>query len=102
MAGVVQRQITLTLEDNDRLQRRARALGTSDEDLIQQILHRALDDEVSDTPSPNREEARKEWAEVVSLMRARAALPLSPESRATGRGWTREDAYDERLDRFSR
>ncbi|MBI2760873.1 MAG: ribbon-helix-helix protein, CopG family [Chloroflexi bacterium] len=102
MAGVVHRQITLTVEDNERLHRRARALGVSDEDLIREMLRQALGNEASDAPSPNREEARKEWAEIMALMRARAGVSVSSESPATGRGWTREDAYEERLERLSR
>lgn len=49
-----------------------------------------------------REGARQEWEQVMALMRARATLLAPPAERSNGRGWTRDEIYDERFDRFPR
>jgi hypothetical protein len=102
MVGTVQRQVSLTQAEDERLRQRARARGVSEEEVIRDAIRRALSDEADRPSDQQSQEARSEWEEVMALMRARAALPVSPEERAGGRGWTREEIYDERFDRFAR
>jgi hypothetical protein len=101
MAGAVRRQVTLTQQEDERLQQRARELGMSEEAIIQEAVRQVLGNGVTHRAEAGRAEARQEWEQVMALMRSRAALPVSPEERAHGRGWTREEIYDERFDRFS-
>jgi hypothetical protein len=102
MAGTVRRQVRLTQEEDERLRQRARERAVSEEALILDAVRQALGDGAGRPSDQDHEEARREWAQVVALMRARAALPVPPEDRTEGRGWTREEIYDERFDRFAR
>jgi hypothetical protein len=102
MAGTVQRHVTLTQEEDERLRQRARDRGVSEEELIRDALRQALDEGAAQPSDQGRTEARREWEQVMALMRARAGLPVPPEAQAQGRGWTREEIYDERFDRLPR
>jgi hypothetical protein len=84
----VQRRVTLTREEDERL-RRARAHGVSEEEVIRDAVLRMLDADSSQTSDRSREGARQEWEQVLALIRARAGLTVSPEERAKGRGWMR-------------
>lgn len=102
MAGTVQRQVTLSQAEDERLQQRARELGVTAEDLLRATIQRALAGRVDRRSAHGQTASRQEWEQVMALMRARAGLPVSPEYALEGRGWTREEIYDERLDRFTR
>jgi hypothetical protein len=102
MAGAVRRHVTLTSEEDERLRERARQRGISEEHLITELVREALGDEQGSPTGDQRSEARREWEQVMALMHARARLLVSPEEHAKGRGWTREEIYDERHDRRAR
>jgi hypothetical protein len=44
----------------------------------------------------HEDQARQEWEQMKALMRGRAALLVPPEERFRGRGWTRDEIYEER------
>jgi hypothetical protein len=102
MARAVTRQVTLTQEEDARLQAWARAIGVSEEEAVHAAVRQVLDNGSRHVADTSRSEARQDWQQVMALMRARAGLSIPPEERAKGRGWTREEIYDERFDRFSR
>ena len=102
MAGTVRRQVTLTYEEEEWLQQRARERNISEEELIHEAVRQALGEQASQPSVGRGAKARQEWQQVMALMRARASLPVSAQERTTGRGWTREEIYDERFDRPSR
>jgi hypothetical protein len=101
MAGVVQRQVTLSERDDERLRQRARERGISEEELIRDAVRQVLGDGAGEPSDQRHTDARREWEQVMALMRARASLAVSPEEQAKGRGWTREEIYDERFDCFA-
>ncbi|MGE0539421.1 MAG: ribbon-helix-helix protein, CopG family [Dehalococcoidia bacterium] len=102
MQGSVQRQITLTLDEDEQLRQRAQDRGISEEALLREAVQQALGGETSQTTDVSCRVARQEWEQVKAFMRARVALPVSQEERSRGRGWTRAEIYDERLDRTAR
>jgi hypothetical protein len=102
MTERVTRHVTLTRDEAERLRQRARERNISEEALIHEVVRQALSERPSQPAGQQRTEARHEWQEVLALMHARAGLPLLPEEHPKGRGWTREEIYDERFDRSSR
>lgn len=101
MAETVQRRVRLTREEDERLRRRARERGVSEEELIREAVQHMLA-EAEQRESRKQGEARDAWAPILALMRARTRLALPPEERGSGRGWTREDIYDERAEHLAR
>lgn len=101
MADASRRYVTLTPDEDARLQARARALGVSEDELIRTAVQQALSGEAPGHHLGDDEQARRDWPEIMALMRARSRLSVPPKERTTGRGWTREDAYAERLDRYA-
>jgi hypothetical protein len=102
MVGAVQRQVTLTEQEDEWLRQQARERGVSEEELIRDAVRQALGSRVGRPSDQGHAEARREWEQILALMSARARLPVSSEERAKGRGWTREEIYDERFDRDPR
>jgi plasmid stability protein len=98
MPGAVHRHVTLTLEEDERLRQRAREQGISEEDLLRDAVRQMLGGAAIEDVPENHESAQREWTEIKALMRARATLPVLPEDQSRGRGWTREEIYDERYD----
>ncbi len=101
MADTVRRQVTLTREEDERLRQRARDRGVSEEELIREAIRQMLA-EAEPHVGQKHEEARGAWGQVLALMRARARLVLPPEAQGTGRGWTREEIYDEQAEHLAR
>jgi ribbon-helix-helix CopG family protein len=90
MSRLIRKQIYIEPEQDAVLKRRARELGVSESE----VVRRAIGGTNACTDS---EEARlAALDEVLSLMRARAALNVPQ----TGRTWTRDDLYEERFERY--
>jgi hypothetical protein len=90
MSRLIRKQIYIEPEQDAVLKRRARELGVSESE----IVRRAIDGTDADTSSEETRLAALE--EVLSVMRARAALDVPQ----TGRTWTRDDLYEERFERY--
>jgi hypothetical protein len=101
MAETILRQVRLTREEDEWLQRWARDRGVSEEDLIREAVRQMLA-EAEQGADQKREEARGAWEQVLALMRGRAHRALPPEEQGTGRGWTREEIYDDREEYLAR
>lgn len=102
MAEMIQRRITLTREEDEQLRRQARARGVSAEELIREAVRWVLGERVPELSEQHRGEARREWEQIMALMRGRARLAQSPAEPAKDRGWTREDIYGGRFDHLAR
>lgn len=92
MKRMVRKQVYIEPRQERLLKRRARALGVTEAELIREGI------ELLDSARPagaSRERAMKEFFAVIEE-RVRMRVPQ------TGRGWTREDLYEERLARYSR
>jgi hypothetical protein len=85
-------QVELDEEQADRLRQRAGELGVSEAALIR----RAIDEMIGTERVPVRDISG--WERQIAFARSRT-VPSSVEIRG-GRGWTREELYDERLDRL--
>ena len=87
MVRLVRKQVYITPEQDARLKRLSRQFGVSEADLVRRGIDR-LDDasELSDEQA---------WQAAVRFMRERGRLP----SLGGPRTWTREELYEERLDR---
>ncbi|HEY8490825.1 MAG TPA: CopG family transcriptional regulator [Dehalococcoidia bacterium] len=91
MARMVRKQVYLTPEQDRRLKRRARELGISESDLIRRSI-----EEAGGEPVPSHDE--QAWRDELAFLRERARL----QDLKRIRGWTREELYEDRLERFSR
>ena len=93
MGRMVRKQIYIKPEHDGALKHRAKALGVSEADLIRQGLEMLLGK--GDTSVDLADEA---WEEAKRFIQLRMAMKVPQ----TGRSWTREELYEERLGRFSR
>lgn len=94
MGRMVRKQVYIESDQDAFLKRRARELRVTEAELIRRAIESFA--EQSDR-GPTPEEA---WAEELAFIEERAKL-VAPKS-TTGRGWTREELYDERPKRYSR
>ena len=92
MARMVRKQVYITPEQDRLLKRRARQLGVSEAELIRQGID--LTGQVYAAPRRDPDAFRA----LIKDMRKRQRLHVPQ----TGRTWTREELYDERLDRYAR
>jgi hypothetical protein len=92
MGRMVRKQVYITKEQDKLLKRRAKALGVSEAEVVRQGIG------LASTSSAGFPLDRKAWQELKRGMEKRARMKVSQ----TGRSWTREELYDERLVRFSR
>ncbi len=92
MARMIRKQVYIEPEQEATLKRRARALGVTESDLIRRGI--------GETPSPPAVAPldRKAWEEELHFIRERARI----QALGRTRGWTREELYEERFERFSR
>lgn len=89
---MVRKQVYIGARQEALLKRRARVLGVTEAELIR----RGIDaPDRAPLPAPPDPAA---WAAAKAVMEERLRLG-APQ---TGRGWTREELYDERLDRLAR
>lgn len=92
MARMVRKQVYIEERQERLLKRRAKQLGVTEAELIRQGIDE-LDRRAPADPGPRRLEA---LADSERYIRARR-LPSVPQ---TGRRWTREELYEERLARY--
>lgn len=92
MGKMVRKQVYITAQQEKLLKRRAKALGLTEAEIVRRGIE--LAGQTSASLPPDREA----WTEAVRFMKERARLKVPQ----TGRSWTREELYDERLERFSR
>jgi hypothetical protein len=93
MAKMVRKQIYIKPEQESALKHRAKALGVSEAELIRKGLEMALGN--GDVSTDLADEA---WEEAKRFIQLRMAMKVPQ----TGRSWTREELYEERIGRFSR
>lgn len=93
MSRMVRKQVYLEPEQAELLNRRAKELGMSEADLIRQCIDQLARGSAA-LPLDS-----KAWQEEIAYIRERARFqePLGKQ-----RGWTREELYEQRLQRFSR
>jgi hypothetical protein len=92
MARMIRKQVYIEPEQEDLLKRRSRELGVSEAALIRRGI-----DEVARRGPPGVFD-KKAWEEELAFMEERARMKVPQ----TGRSWTRDELYEERLERFSR
>jgi len=88
MARMVRKQICIDAELDRALAEKARQLGVSQGEVVRTALRR-------DIEGSKEAAAEVAWRRVLDSMDgARAAGPSGPVDESRGRGWTREDLYD--------
>jgi hypothetical protein len=106
MSRMVRKQVYIEPRQDEMLKRRARELGVSEAELIRRAI-----EEASGAPHDREAERlaaleelkgfmlrRRAWHEAKSFIEQRMGI-VAPQ---TGRGWTRDELYEERLARYSR
>ena len=88
---MVRKQVYIQQEQEETLKRRARELGLTESELIRRGI-----DQISRSPLTLLTD-RRAWEEAKVFIRQRLQM-AAPQ---TGRRWTRDELYDERLQRFS-
>ena len=94
MGRMIRKQVYIEPEQDELLKRRSKELGISEAALIRQAIDRL----VPDAAGGKSPAARQAWEEAKRVMQERMQLRVPQ----TGRSWTREEIYDERLARYSR
>ena len=95
MAMMVRKQVYLKKRQAILLKRQARRRGISEAQLIRE----AIEQQIEQTPARLSLPNSKAWGRAHALMlalRAEGPLPNRP------RRWTREELYEERLNRYAR
>lgn len=87
---MVRKQLYITRAQDALLKRRARELGRTESELMRQAIESSWAD-------PGME-AETAWAAELAFMKERSRLPWC----GTGRNWTREELYEDRIGRISR
>lgn len=97
MSRMVRKQVYIEPRQDEAIKRKSHELGVSESDLIR----RGLDYVAQSAVTGPRDAAA--WAEQLAFIRDRAArLAASGQHDVGGRGWTRDDLYDDRLRHVSR
>ncbi len=84
---MIRKQIYIKREQEEMLKRRSRELGVTEADIIRQGLDEVLSRGSSDG------ERLKAWQKELAFMKERAKKRVPQ----TGRDWTRDELYEERL-----
>lgn len=92
MGRMVRKQVCVEPRQEELLIRMAKELGVPEAELIRRGL-----DQIGRTPLPVSPDLQA-WEKAKAFIRQRMRI-VAPQ---TGRGWTREELYDERLERSSR
>ena len=91
MSRMVRKQIYIEPRQEEMLKRRAKELGVSEAELIrrgiEQIVH---------APAAPFSPSMQAWEEEKAFIRQRMRMDVPQ----TGRTWTRDELYDERINRF--
>jgi len=74
------------------LKQRAKELGVTEAELIRMAI-----DQLGSAPTPSHRDL-KAWEEAKAFIQERMQMDVPQ----TGRTWTRDELYDDRLERFSR
>lgn len=90
---MIRKQIYLRAEQDEMLKRQAAKLGISAAELIRRRV--AQGEDIEEAAYQIDMHA---WKEARDVIKQRMKLKVPP----SGRSWTREDLYEERLARFSR
>ena len=93
MGRMVRKQVYLRREQAEAVKQRARELGVTGSELIRRSI-----EQFHCTPAARARDLNA-WQEEIAFARARAALPIA--GTGGGRGWTREELYDERPKRWA-
>ena len=93
METMIRKQLYLTRAQDRALKERARRERRTEADLVREAVDRLLDGGVSRRAAV---EDLQRFADEVSARR-----PAEPRAPEEGRGWTRDELYDERLGRWS-
>lgn len=92
MGSMIRKQLYISEEQERRLKRRARLHAQSEADIVRQYIETGLaQDEAGEMA------AEEAWQRQLELMEQRAKLDVPRQ----GRTWRREDAYEERLTRYT-
>jgi len=92
MARMIRKQVYIEPQQEELLKRRSKEMGVSEALLIRRGI-----DEIARRGLLGGFD-RKAWEETLAFMKERAKMQVPQ----TGRTWTREELYEERLERFSR
>lgn len=92
---MIRKQVYIEEEHDTLLKRRARELGVTESELIRKGIEQITRSRTSSHRDP------RAWQEALAFMRERQRL-VGQVPHREGRGWTREELYEERLNRFSR
>ena len=92
MSRMVRKQIYIEPRQEELLKRRARGLGVPEAELIRRSI-----DQIGHAPVALHPD-KQAWQEAKAFIQERLQISVPQ----TGRSWTREEVYDERLRRFSR
>lgn len=100
---MIRKQIYIKPEQDEMLKRRAKELGISEATLIRLGIDRLTQSrsEPTDKFAWEKELAfirKRAWEQSKALIKKRMAIDVPQ----TGRDWTRDELYEERLERFSR
>ena len=91
MTRMIRKQVYIEADQDERLKKKAQELDVSEAELVRRGIEKVL-------AEPDGEAARiAAWEDAKEFIRQRMAMKVPQ----TDRGWTREDMYEERLDRIS-
>ena len=94
MGRMVRKQLYIEPRQEQLLKRRAKELEISEAELVRRAI-----DQIEHTPTLLSSDLRlRAWEEAKELMEERKKMVVPQ----TGRSWTRDELYDERLERYSR
>jgi len=89
---MIRKQVYLTADQDRLLKRRAREQAVSEAQALRDLLDEGLSPEAE-----KHKRQREAWERLEALMKERALIQVPQ----TGRTWTREELYDERLDELA-
>ena len=92
MTTMVRKQVYIKPEQDEKLKQWAEETGKSEAEILRQALDRWLESE------EQRQEAEAAWEQILTFSEERAQQGIVAE----GRSWTREELYEERLNRYDR
>lgn len=91
MGRMIRKQIYIKPEQDEMLKERARRVGMSEAELIREYIEKGMQ-------QPTEAERKKAWEKERAFIEKRMKMRVPQ----TGRQWTRDELYEERLERFSR
>jgi hypothetical protein len=92
MARMVRKQVYIEPRQDSALKERAKLLGVTEADLIRRGIDQVLSAELT------QEERLKVWEEMKEYIEKHRSMKVPQ----TGRSWTRDELYEERLAHHSR